>query len=104
LVDFYFTVKAKIMGTSNQTRDHRLIKKWAEERNGIPAKIKGTGNQDSEGILRIHFPENSDSDNFQEISWKDFFEDFEVNNLDFLYQEQKENGETSTFHKFVNRV
>ena len=43
------------------------------------------------------------TDNLEEISWDDFFEDFESENLDFLYQEEKANGESSTFHKFVNR-
>ncbi len=27
----------------------------------------------------------------------------ERNGVDFLYQDQKENSENSTFHKFVNR-
>ena len=72
-------------------------------RKGIPAKIKGTGKSDDDGVLRIHFPENSDSDNFQEISWEDFFAEFDEKELDFLYQDKKADGETSTFHKFVSR-
>lgn len=91
------------MSTSNQTRDHNTIKKWVEERKGVPATIKGTGGTKNDGVLRIHFPENSNSGDFEELSWKDFFEEFETNNLDFLYQDQKTNGETSTFHKFVDR-
>jgi hypothetical protein len=55
-------------------------------------------------VLRIHFPENSDNDDrFEEISWEDFFENFDENELDFLYQDKKADGETSTFHKFVSR-
>ncbi|MEX2591396.1 MAG: hypothetical protein WD426_01395 [Anditalea sp.] len=91
------------MSTSDRTHDHQSIKKWAEERNGIPAKIKGTGKNKEEGVLRIHFPEHSDSDDFEEISWEDFFTDFDKNKLDFLYQEKKADGESSTFHKFVAR-
>ena len=91
------------MSTSKKTHDHQTIRKWTEERDGVPAKIKGTGNNKDEGVLRIHFPEHSDSDNFEEISWEDFFRDFDDNKLDFLYQDKKENGETSTFHKFVSR-
>ncbi len=90
--------------TSNQTRDHNKIKKWIEERNGVPAKIKGTANKDGGGVLRIHFPENSESNEFEKMDWKEFFEEFEVNNLDFLYQEEKENGKASTFHKFIART
>lgn len=92
------------MSTSNTTHDHKIIQQWAEERGGVPAKIKGTGKEEDEGVLRIHFPENSDSDeNFEEIGWDDFFENFDNNKLDFLYQDKKADGETSTFHKFVKR-
>lgn len=91
------------MSTSEKTHDHTTIRKWAEKRNGIPAKIKGTGKKDDEGVLRIHFPKHSDSDNFEEISWDDFFADFDQNKLDFLYQDKKSDGEISTFHKFVSR-
>ncbi len=91
------------MSTSESTNDHNTIKKWAEKRKGVPAKIKGTGKEKDEGVLRVHFPEHSDSENFEEISWEDFFTDFENNKLDFLYQEKKADGEISTFHKFVAR-
>ena len=93
----------KDMSTSNQTHDHSTIKKWAEERDGVPAKVKGTEKNGDEGILRIHFPGNSDSSKLEEISWDDFFNDFDGDKLDFLYQDKKADGETSTFHKFVAR-
>ncbi len=92
------------MSTSKQTNDHDEIRKWAETRGGVPAKVKGTGNGDDEGILRIHFPANSESnDELEEIEWADFFEKFDSEKLDFLYQEEKADGQTSTFHKLVNR-
>jgi len=92
------------MSTAKQTHEHEQIKKWVETRHGVPAKVKGTGKSDDEGILRIHFPQHSEQQNdLEEISWEDFFKDFDENHLDFLYQEQKENGEQSTFHKFVKR-
>lgn len=92
------------MSTSKQTSDHDTIKKWAEARGGVPAKVSGTGSGDDEGVLRIHFPDNSDNDDaLEEIPWVDFFEKFDAEQLDFLYQEEKADGETSTFHKFVNR-
>ena len=91
------------MSTSDQTHDHKKIQKWVEEREGIPTKIKGTGKSDDDGVLRINFPEHSNSDNFEEISWEDFFAEFDEKELDFLYQDKKADGETSTFHKFVSR-
>ncbi len=37
------------------------------------------------------------------ISWDEFFEKFDENNLAFLYQEELASGETSRFFKFVKR-
>lgn len=90
------------MSQSNKTTDHQKIKEWAESRHGVPTKIKGTGEDKREGILRIHFPEQSQGNDFEKISWDDFFKNFDESNLLFLYQDKKENGELSTFHKFVN--
>jgi hypothetical protein len=90
------------MSTANQTHDHQTIKNWVAQRKGVPARVKGTESGD-QGVLRVHFPEFSKSDNLEEISWEGFFNDFDQENLDFLYQDKKENGETSTFHKFVTR-
>lgn len=92
------------MSNSNQTHDHRVIKDWAEQRQAVPAKIKGTGSGSDEGILRIHFPKHSKSNaDFEEISWEDFFQEFDEQKLDFLYQDKTKEGETSTFHKFIKR-
>jgi len=92
------------MSTSNQTHNHQTIREWAEARGGVPARVIGTESNGDEGILRIHFPEFSKSEGLEEISWDDFFGDFEKENLDFLYQDKKENGEQSTFHKLVSRT
>jgi hypothetical protein len=92
------------MSESKQTHNHEEIKQWASARGGVPAKVKGTGSGDDEGVLRIHFPENSENDDrLEEISWEDFFDKFDAERLDFLYQDKKADGEVSTFHKFVNR-
>lgn len=91
------------MSSSNQTHDHNTIKKWVEERSGVPARVKGTSKNGDEGVLRIHFPEHSDSNSLEQIEWEDFFNDFDKDKLDFLYQDKKADGETSTFHKFVER-
>ena len=91
------------MSESKKTTDRKAIRRWTEERNGVPAFVKGT-ESGADGVLRIHFPENSDSeDSFDEVDWEQFFDSFEKNNLAFLYQEEKQDGEKSTFHKFVSR-
>ncbi len=92
------------MSTSNQTHDHQEIKKWTEERGGVPAKVRGTGGKNDEGVLRIHFPEHGENkQDMEEIKWEEFFDKFEESHLNFLYQDKKKNGELSTFHKFVRR-
>jgi hypothetical protein len=57
--------------SSSTTHDHQEIRRWAEGRGGVPARIKGTGDAEDEGVLRIHFPENSDDDDrFEQIEWE----------------------------------
>lgn len=86
----------------NITTDHETIRRWAEERNGKPASVKGTGDREP-GILRIDFPGHGEDEKLAEISWDEFFEKFEQNQLAFLYQDTVKGGETSRFFKFVNR-
>jgi len=92
------------MSTSKQTHDHQEIKNWAKERGGVPAKVKGTGKSDDDGVLRIHFPKHSENNNdLEEIEWDDFFKEFDESKLDLLYQDKKADGEESTFHKLIKR-
>lgn len=87
------------MSSSKQTLDHQKIKKWVEERDGVPTIIKGTESGHGEGLLRVHFPNAGNDDHFKKISWDDFFEKFEEKELVFVYQDEKD----STFHKMVSR-
>ena len=90
-------------GESNTTTDHDEIRGWVEERDGRPARVKGTGSDDDPGLLRIDYPGRGDDESLEEISWEDFFEAFEENNLAFLYQEETKSGEESRFSKLVTR-
>ncbi len=89
-------------GESKTTTDHDTIRKWVEERGGRPAGVRGTGGGDDPGVLRINFPGGAE-ESLEEISWEEFFEKFEENELAFLYQDEKASGEPSTFFKFVSR-
>jgi len=92
------------MTDARTTTDHHEIRQWVEERNGKPAGVPGTskGGKDV-GLVRIDFAEDGDDDRLEEISWDEFFDRFEERQLAFLYQEQKANGEPSTFNKLVLR-
>lgn len=87
---------------SKTTTDHDRIRRWVEERDGKPASVRGTGDGDA-GVLRIDFPGGAGEDELEHISWDEWFEKFDQNNLAFLYQEEKKSGEGSTFFKLVNR-
>jgi len=86
------------MTQSNTTTDHDTIRKWAESRDGHPAIIRTDGQG---GVLRIDFGEPEE--NMEQVSWDEFFEVFDDNNLAFLYQEKTQDGGTSRFNKFVER-
>ncbi len=90
-------------GESKKTTDHNTIKKWTEERNGKPATVKATKNENETGILRIDFPGYTGEDSLEHISWEEFFEKFDKEKLAFLYQDNVKSGEESRFFKLVDR-
>ncbi len=90
-------------GESKTTTDHDEIRRWTEERGGRPATVKGTGNGDEIGVLRVDFPGYGDEDSLREISWEEFFQKFDEKDLAFLYQDEMKSGEESRFFKFVSR-
>lgn len=95
--------KTKSQGTKHTT-DHDEIRKWVESRGGKPASIKGTAKGGEEaGLLRIDFPTGASNPPLEPISWDDFFDKFDKENLEMIYQEEKADGEESTFCKFVER-
>jgi hypothetical protein len=90
------------MSTHSQaTTDHDAIRRWVESRQGRPTRVRGTGDERGEGILRIDFsePENK----LEEISWDEFFETFDDRKLAFLHQDRTADGKVSRFFKFVHR-
>jgi hypothetical protein len=91
------------MSTSKTTTDLKEIKKWAEERDGKPAKVKGVGAEKDNGIIRIDFPGYSGEDSLEEISWDDWYKIFQDRKLAFLYQDETSGGKESRFFKLVNR-
>jgi hypothetical protein len=85
------------------TTDHEEIRRWVEEHGGRPARVRETGAGDDPGVLRIDFPGGTGEEELEQISWDDWFQKFDEAGLAFLYQEQKADGEDSTFFKLVRR-
>ncbi|ACP22557.1 conserved hypothetical protein (plasmid) [Sinorhizobium fredii NGR234] len=86
------------MSASKTTTDHDTIRKWAEGRDGHPARVKGASDG---GLLRIDF--GKPEQRLEEISWEEFFKIFDENKLTFLYQDRLEGGKVSRFFKFIDR-
>jgi len=87
--------------SSKQTTSHDAIRRWAEQRDGHPASVRGTADRgEHAGLLRIMF---RDDDDLEEIGWDEFFEKFDEEKLAFLYQDQTADGGQSRFFKFVQR-
>ncbi|HJU26112.1 MAG TPA: hypothetical protein VJ722_05505 [Rhodanobacteraceae bacterium] len=92
------------MTTSHEARtttDHDEIRRWAEARGGRPANVAGTETGDEEaGVLRISFDNDPD---LEEIGWQEFFDKFDEEDLEFLYQDRTADGGESRFFKLVRR-
>ena len=88
-------------GENHTTTDHDEIRRWVEARGGRPAHVTETGGGDDPGILRIDFGDQDEG--LEEISWDEWFQAFDDNELAFLYQEQTDDGSESRFNKLVSR-
>ncbi|MBL9095244.1 MAG: hypothetical protein JNL96_28755 [Planctomycetaceae bacterium] len=89
---------------TKRTTDHARIKNWAEKHGGKPATIKDTPKSGEDaGLLRIDFPGGAANPPLEPISWDAFFEKFDSEKLAMIYQEEKADGDDSTFCKFVSR-
>lgn len=89
--------------SSQITTDHQKIRRWAESRGGVPVSVEQTERDHEPGVLRIDFPGHGDEEGLRQVSWEDFFDKFDQENLAFLYQERTSEGLQSRFCKFVDR-
>jgi len=81
------------------TTDHDTIRKWTEKHKGKPAAVERTHKDDDVGIVRLMFPKapHSEHDALTEISWDEFFDEFEKRKLALLYEPD------SMFSKLIGR-
>jgi hypothetical protein len=88
-------------GRTLATRDHDVIKSWAQKRKATPATVPGTEHQGRPGVLRFDFPDYGGRD-LEKISWEDWFKTFDSRRLVFLFQEHKRDGAESNFFRLDN--
>jgi hypothetical protein len=92
------------MALSKTTTDHDEIRRWAEARGAVPAEVQSTEKKGQPGIIRFEFPNapKRNNDKLQEISWEEFFQKFDENDLELVYQEKTTKGQVSNFNKLVH--
>ena len=66
------------------TTDHQQIRQWIQARGGHPARVRGTAVSGSSGVLLIDYGD-AVTEQPEQITWDDFFQGFEENDLAFLY-------------------
>ncbi|ROT31932.1 hypothetical protein [Micromonospora sp. HM5-17] len=86
-------------GRSLVTRDHDVIRRWAEARNAQPATIEGTEREGRLGVLTFDFPGWREGGGLRPVSWDEWFETFDLRRLNFIYQEQLSDGRQSNFFR-----
>ena len=84
---------------SETSTDHDTIRRWAEKHKGVPAAVERTHEKNDVGIIRIMFPKAPHSEHgaLVEISWEEFFAEFEEKKLALIYDPD------SMFSKLVSR-
>lgn len=88
-------------GQTLATRNHDVIKAWAEKRGAVPATVPGTEHEGHAGVLTFDFP-GYGGERLEHISWDDWFKAFDERNLIFKFQEHKADGSESNFFALDN--
>lgn len=94
---------ARSSAASRPLTDHQEIRSWAEERGAKPACVRGTGGSNDVGIIRLDFPGYSGEGSLDEISWDEWFQQFDDSDLALLVQNQTADGQQSNFNKLVSK-
>jgi hypothetical protein len=83
-------------GQSLATQNPEVIKRWAEERQAVPASVPGTEHGDHLGVLAFDFP-GYGGQKLEHVSWDEWLKTFKKRKLVFLFQEHMKNGKQSNF-------
>ena len=94
---------ARTSASSRPLTDHNEIRSWAEERGAHPACVRGTGDNNDVGMIRLDFPGYSGEGKLEEISWDEWFDKFDESGLALLVQDETARGQRSNFNKLVSR-
>jgi hypothetical protein len=81
-------------GQTLVTRNHEVIRQWAEERGAVPATVPGTEHDGHPGVLTFDFP-GYGGQQLEHITWDEWFPTFDERNLVFVFQEHLKNRRPS---------
>jgi hypothetical protein len=94
------------MGAVVSTRDHVLIRQWAEQRKAEPATGEATRSgpatvhvEDGGAGVRFNFPGHAP---FRSISWEEWFENFDSHGCAFVYDNDSPDAPQSLRYRIVN--
>jgi hypothetical protein len=92
-------------GAQVATRDHALIRQWAQRRNAEPATGEATASgaasaqiTDGGAGIRFNFPAIT---RFRPITWDEWFANFEQHGLLFLFENDRDNEPPSPLYRLV---
>ncbi|WP_067842929.1 hypothetical protein [Nocardia lijiangensis] len=85
-------------GRTLVTRNHEVIRRWAEERGARPATMPGSEYNGRLNVLRFDFPGYGGAV-LRPVGWDEWFETFDDRRFRFLYQEQRADGSPSNFNR-----
>src|SRR5215831_1143032 len=88
---------------SRTLTDHAEIRRWAAGRSARPSTVRRIHRDDNSGMIRLDFPGYSGAETLEEISWEEWFEDFEDRNLALIVQDEVADGERSNFNRLIPR-
>ncbi len=89
-------------GRSLVTAHHDVVRQWVESRGGVPATVDGTEHEGGAGVLRFDFGGDDGGGKLRHIGWDEWFDTFDTRRLNFIYQEERSDGNQSNFFRLEN--
>ncbi|MBH0780404.1 hypothetical protein IT779_29445 [Nocardia sp. NEAU-351] len=80
------------------TRDHEVIRRWAEQRGARPATMPGSEYDGRLEVLRFDFPGYGGAV-LRPVDWEEWFATFDERGLEFRYQDNRADGSRSNFNR-----
>ncbi|MFI6166565.1 hypothetical protein ACIBCN_07240 [Nocardia sp. NPDC051052] len=80
------------------TRNHDIIRQWAERRGARPATMPGSEYDGQLRVLRFDFPGYGGAV-LRPVDWDDWFAAFDAKHMHFRYQDRRADGTPSNFNR-----